>query len=126
VSSTPANELAELVVRRLAELGEPGQPMSIRRAAERSRGKVSHETLRQIAIGRHTNDITDTVAEGIAVALDVSVEQVYRAARVPRPRSKWQWPERFDRLDIEQRRLVEAFAAALLEAYEKGLRDARP
>ena len=123
MSDRTVNELAELVVRRLAELGEPGQPMSVRRAAERSRGKVSHETLRQIAVGRHSNDITDTVAEGIALALDVSVDRVYRAAKVPRPHSRWQWPERFDRLDLAQRRLVEELASALLDAYERGLRE---
>jgi hypothetical protein len=119
------SDLHELVLRRLAELGEPGSPMSVRRAADRSRGRITYETLRVIARGEHSGKLTDKVAEGLAMALDVPLQQVYDAARVPRPQSRWVMPERFDRLDPPQRRLVEDFAAGLLEAYDKGLRDAR-
>ena len=118
------NELATLMLRRLAELGTPGAPMSIRQATERARGLASFETLRQIARGEHSGRISDRTAEGIALALEVSVKEVYDAARVPRPQSRWNWPAKFDRLDQPQRRLVEDVAAALLEAYEKGIRDA--
>lgn len=119
------NELQDLALRRLAEQGSPGQPMSIRRAAERARGLVSYEILRQIVRGEHSGNITDRTAEGIALAFQVPVDQVYAAARVPRPTGRWQWPARYDRLDLAQRRLVEDVASALLDAYEKGLRDAR-
>lgn len=118
------NELQDLVLRRLAELGDPGQPLSLRRAAERSRGLVSYEILRQIVRGEHSGNITDRTAEGIAQAIDVPARVVYAAARVARPVGRWQWPERFDRLTLPQRRIVEAVAAGLLEAYEEGLRDA--
>jgi hypothetical protein len=118
------NELAALMLRRLAELGTPGSPMSIRQATERTRGLASFETLRQIARGEHSGRISDRTAEGIALALEVSVKEVYDAARVPRPQSRWNWPAKFDRLDLPQRRLVEDVASSLLEAYEKGLRDA--
>jgi hypothetical protein len=59
------------------------------------------------------------------MALDVPVQQVYDAARVPRPLTRWVLPERLDRLDAAQRRLVEDLAGALLDAYEKGA-EARP
>lgn len=119
------NELQDLVLRRLAELGTPGAPLSVRAAAERARGLVSYEILRQIARGEHSGNITDRTAEGLALALDVPAGAVYRAAQVPRPMTRWQWPARFDRLDPAQRRLVEDVAGAILDAYEKGLRDAR-
>lgn len=119
------NELQDLVLRRLAELGIPGSAMSVRSAAERARGLLSYETLRQIARGEHSGDITDRTAEGIALALDVPAAQVYAAARVPRPLTRWHWPARFDRLDPAQRRVIEDVAGVILEAYEKGLRDAR-
>lgn len=119
------NELQDLVLRRLAELGVPGSPMSIREATRRSRDRLNYETLRKIARGEHSGDITDQTAEGLSLALDVPVQQVYAAARIPRPLSRWQWPARFDRLDLEDRRTVEEVAAALLRAREKGVRDAQ-
>jgi hypothetical protein len=123
MSERQVNELQDLMLRRLAELGTPGSPMSIRQATERARGLVSYEILRKIARGEHSGRITDSTAEGLALGLDVPVGSVYQAARVPRPMSRWQWPARFDRLDPAQRRIVEDVAAALLESYEKGLRD---
>lgn len=123
--SRHVNELQDLVLRRLAELGEPGSPMSVRQAAKRSRGLLNYEVLRQIARGEHSNRITDTTAAGLASALDVPVQDVYNAARVPRPLTRWEWPKRFDRLDVAERKIVEDVAAAILEAREKGLRDAQ-
>lgn len=99
--------------------------MSIRRATERAGGAPSYEIFRRIARGEHSGRISDDTAEGIARALDVPVQRVYEAASVPRPLSHWEWPARFDRLDLAQRRIVEEVAAGLLESYEKGLRDGR-
>lgn len=118
------NILQDLVLRRLAELGTPGSPMSIREATRRSRSRVNYETLRKIARGEHSGDITDQTAEGLSLALDIPVQQIYNAAQVPRPLSRWELPARFDRLDLDDRRVVEEVAAALLRAREKGLRDA--
>jgi hypothetical protein len=115
------NELSALVQRRLRELGDGDRPMSYKRAADRSRGKVSHEIVRQIASGVHSGRISDRIAEGLALALEVPLTMVHDIARIPRPQSRWHWPERFDRLDPAQRKLVEELAGALLEAYEKGL-----
>ena len=121
----PVNELQDLVLRRLAELGTPGSPMSVRQAAMRARGGLNYETLRTIARGEHSGRISDRTAEALSLALDVPAQDVYNAARIPRPQTRWLWPERFDRLDAAQRRLVEDVAGALLESYDKGLRDAR-
>lgn len=119
------NPLQDLMLTRLAELGTPGHPMSIRHATERAGGLVSYEILRRIARGEHSGRISDSTAEGLARALDVPVKVVYEAAMVPRPMTRWQFPARFDRLDQAQRKIVEDVAAGLLESYEKGIRDAR-
>ena len=116
------NELQNLMLRRLAELGEPGSPMSVRAATERARGLASYETFRAIARGEHSNRISDSTAQGLATALDVPLQDIYNAANVPRPMSRWQWPARFDRLDPAERKVVEDVAAAILAAREKGLR----
>jgi hypothetical protein len=112
-----------MILRRLAELGTPGSPMSIRAATRRSRDHLNYETLRKLARGEHSGDITDQTAEGLSFALDVPLQEVYAAARVPRPLSRWTWPAKFDRLDHDERRLVEDVAAGLLRAREKGLRE---
>lgn len=116
------NQLQQLVLTRLAELGEPGRPMSGRAAAEKARGLVSFHTIIAIANGEHTGRITDRTAEGLAAALDVPVTRVYEAAGVPRPFGRWHWPEKFDRIRPEDRAIVEDLTSALLQAEERGFR----
>lgn len=116
------NELQDLVLRRLAELGVPGAPMSIREATRRGRDLINYETLRKIARGEHSGVISDQSAEGLALAIEVPVAQVYQAARAPRPLTRWHWPPKFDRLDLDDRRVVEDVASALLRAHERGMR----
>ncbi len=120
----PVERLQDLVVTRLRELGSsPGKPMSAREAARRADGMVSYETLRNLARGvRHTGRITDRVAHGIARALQVPPSQVYEAAGVLEPGDRWEWPQRFDRLNPAQRQIVEDVAAAIMEAFEQGRR----
>lgn len=128
-SREPVDQLQLLVLTRLAELGEPGKAMSPREAARRSNGAVSYDTLYQIANGKHSGRLTDSVAAGIAAALEVPVSDVYDAAGAPRPQGRWLPPERLDRLTLEQRRLLEDLGGALLDAdakgYERGRRDPR-
>jgi hypothetical protein len=119
------NQLQQLVLTRLAELGEPGRPMSLRAAAERARGLTTHHTLTAIANGEHSGRISDRTAEGIAAALDVPVTRVYDAAGAPRPHGRWHWPDKFDRVRPEDRVLIEDLAAALLKAEERGYERAR-
>lgn len=111
--------LRQLVLNRLMELN-----LSPREAASRSRGKVSYSTLRLISRGEHSMHLKDETLEGIALALDVPVSTVYERAGAPQPRSRWDWPSRFDRLTLPERRAVENMAAVILGAYERGLRDA--
>ena len=118
----PMSRLQELIRTRLAALGDRGQPMSHREAARRSRGAFSNETLSAILRGDHRGGITDRIAHGLAEALEVPVDDVYAAAAVPMPETRWRWPERFDRLPPAWRRQVEDHAAGLLEAYDKGRR----
>lgn len=117
------NGLQALMLTRLAELGTPGNPLSIHEATRRADGLASYETMRKIADGRHSGRITDRTAQALERALQVPVQRVYDAAGQPRPLGRWQPPAKFDRLDLEQRRLVEEFARALLEAYDKGRRS---
>lgn len=116
----PVDQLRFLILSRLAELGVPGEPMSAREAARRSNGLVSNDTLSKIVAGKHTGRISNRTAEGIAAGLDVPVHRVYDAAGAPRPQGRWILPDEFDRLTIEQRRLLEDVAGALLAADEAG------
>lgn len=117
------DELRELVIRRRIELGTPGKPLAFKQVALRSGGRISHEIIRQIEMGRRPARMSDEKLEGLAAALGVQPSVVYEAAKVPRPGTRWRWPERFDRLPEEDRRLVEALAAklvALRELAERG------
>lgn len=123
-SNHPQETLQDFVLRRLAELGSHGVPLSLRDAADKSRGKVSYETLRLISRGRHQGGIRGRTAEGLAEALDVPLAHIYRTAGIPRPGTRWEWPDRFDRLPPAQRTVVEDVAAAMLEMYDRGRREA--
>lgn len=123
--SDGASALQDLILTRLQQLGDRSGPMSAREASRRADGLVSYETMRLLARGgKHTGRITDRTAEGLSRALDVPVGRIYEAAGVPAPSGRWDWPERFSRLSPPQRSLVEDVAAAILEAYERGRRDA--
>lgn len=123
----PVDQLQQLILTRLRELGDESGPMSAREAARRAEGLMSLETFRLLARGRgsrHRGRITDRVAEGLALALQVPVARVYEAAGVPSPGRRWDLPERFDRVPPAQRQLLEELAAALLNSYDQGYRDA--
>jgi hypothetical protein len=117
-------DLRDLVVRRLIELGHDGKPLAYKPAGMRSGGRVSGETIRQIVTGQHSGRLSDEKIEGLAMALSVPVGVIYEAAKVPRPGTRWRWPERFDRLPDEDRRLVEAMASRLLALLERSERGA--
>lgn len=118
-----AEDLQELVLVRLQEMGDKTGPMSAREASRRADGLISYESLRLIARGMHGGGLTDRTAQGLALALDVPVGRVYAAAGLPPKGEHWEWPDRFERLPPAQRRLVEDVAGALLEMYDKGRRE---
>lgn len=119
---TPAESLQDLLLTRLAELGDAKGPMSAREAARRANGLVSYESMRHIGRGIHSGAITDRVAEGLSLALQVPLERVYRAAGTPMPGERWELPARASRLDPAERRLVEDVINGLLAARDKGIR----
>lgn len=111
-----ASNLQELVDRRLTELGTGRGPMSTRQAAARSGGKVSYETLRLIKIGQHSGSISQEVAEGIAEALEVPVDDVLRLAGRRIPQGPFVLPRRAETLTKSERAVVLSVVDAILDA----------
>lgn len=89
---------------------------SARELARRAAGKVSYETIRRILIGKHSGRLTDDIAAGLAMALELPVARVREVAELAPSLGPWHWPTRFEVLDIEDRRLVEAIASRLAAA----------
>ncbi|WP_460447766.1 hypothetical protein, partial [Angustibacter aerolatus] len=111
-----ARDLQELVERRLRALGGTGKPMSSRRAADRSGGRVSYETLRLLRNGQHSGAISQEVAEGLAEALEVPLPQVLRLAGRRIPLGPFVLPPRADTLTKSERAAVLAVVDAILDA----------
>ncbi len=112
-------DLQQLVERRLRELGDHRGPMPSRRAAARSQGKVSYETLRLLRIGQHSGAISQEVAEGLALALDVPVATVLQVAGQRIPQGPFVLPRRADTLTKSERAVVLGVVDAILDAAEK-------
>ena len=105
-------DLRSFVRARMDELG-----ISARDIARRSGDRVSHETVNQILRGTHSGRIKDRTMQGLATALAVDESRIYDAAGLARP-TPWAWPERFNRLRPEHRKIVEQVAAGFLSAYD--------
>ena len=114
-----ARNLQQLVDRRLRELGDHRGPMPTRRAAARSEGKVSYETLRLLKLGRHSGSISLEVAEGIALALDLPVTTVLEVAGQRIPQGPFVLPKRADTLTKSERAVVLSVIDAILDAAEQ-------
>jgi hypothetical protein len=71
-------DLADLVRRRLFELGLSAQDL-----ARRSRGELSGETIRGLARGLAPAHVSDRLAGSLARALDVTEHRVRNAAGLP-------------------------------------------
>lgn len=104
--------LQRLVQDRADELGIT----SARELTRRAGGTVSYETIRRILIGKHSGRLTDDIAAGLAMALSLPVARVREAAELAPTLGPWHWPTRFEVLDFEDRRLVEAIASRLAAA----------
>jgi hypothetical protein len=115
-ATSSADNLQELVDRRLTELGSARGPMSTRQAAARSGGKVSYETLRLIKIGQHSGSISQEVAEGIAEALEVPVTDVLHLAGRRIPQGPFVLPRRAETLTKSERAVVLSVVDAILDA----------
>lgn len=116
--------LQELALRRLQELGGATGPLSAYQASQPAAGYISYELLRRILRGQHGGGISDRVAEGLSIALQVPISKVYEAAGQLTPGEPWPWPERFARLPGPQRKIIEDLVGAMLEMYDQGRKDA--
>lgn len=116
--------LAELVAGRMVTLGGKDGPLSLRNVVARSGDRISVENLRRIVRGEHQGNIGDRVAEGLSIALEIPLKQIYEAAGLPQPSRRWEWNPKYDRLSMAERQVVEDVARGFLHAYERGRRDA--
>lgn len=93
-----------------------------RTLARRSGGLVSHSTLNNIVIGRHSGNLTEDRIRGIALALNVATSKVAEMAGVDMTDAMppFKLPQRADRLSQPQRRLIISIVDALLAAEERG------
>lgn len=112
-------DLQQLVQLRLKELGGQRGPMSARQAAARSAGRVSYETLRLLLRGQHSGSIERETAEGVALALDVSVETVLRLVGQRIPLGPFVLPKRADTLIPSERASVLSVVDAILDAADQ-------
>ena len=108
--------LQQLILDRMAELD-----LSYRGAAQRAGGLVSHATLNNIALGRHSGVFDDDTLRGIALGLDLSLSAVRRAAgEKPTAPTEFRLPKKANRLTPAQRRAVLQVVDALLDAKGDG------
>lgn len=119
-----AQGLAELIAGQMHALGDKDGPLSLRNVVARSGDRLSVETVRRIIRGEHGGNLSDKVAEGLSIALELPLKKVYETAGLPQPSRRWEWPPKFDRLSMAERQVVEDVARGFLHAYERGRRDA--
>lgn len=84
MDAEPARGLQALILRRLAEMGDPSAPMGLRPLVERSGGVLDFDRLRAVARGERSGTLTAREAEALATVLDVPLEDVAAAATVLR------------------------------------------
>ncbi|MGL4172633.1 MAG: hypothetical protein ACRCTR_00955 [Actinomycetota bacterium] len=118
-------DLQELIDRRFSQLGDRGKPLSIRAAAARSGGQVSHETLRLLKAGRHSGSISRHTAEGLAQALDVPLTTILKLAGQRIPQGAFVLPQEADTLTSTEREAVLAVVNAILHAGDRPAGDTR-
>lgn len=97
-----------------------------RTLARRSGGLVSHSTLNNIAIGRHSGHLTDERIRGIALCLNLAASRVAEMAgsELTDALPPFRLPPRANQLSQPQRRVVLSVVDAILAAEDKGNRKA--
>lgn len=107
--------LQELVANTRATLGR-----SLREAAERSGGLVSHATINNIELGRHNGQLDESTIRGLALALDLSQTQIREAAGLSRTApSEFRLPKKANRLTPSGRAAILRMVDALLEEHQE-------
>lgn len=113
--------LQELFRRRQRELGG----LTVRQVWLRCDEAVSYHTFRAVEAGTRSRGVNEDTINALAVALDVPVSHVLRAAG-ERPRlTRFVAPRRWDQLTIEERKALSAVADAILNA-SRGTREQPP
>lgn len=102
--------LSQLITRRLSELDR-----SARAAAENSHSLVTHFTLSRHARGE-VRKLGLRTAQGMALAIDVPLDEVLRAAGMPMTPGPFELPARAHLLTSKERTAVVAVVDALLDA----------
>lgn len=106
--------LAALVTSRRAELG-----LSLRQVATKSQGLVSPSHIGYLERGHLDRAISDRVLTGLSVALDLPLADLRRAAGLSgRQLPPFEVPERANRLNTRERKLVLNLIDTLLAAHE--------
>jgi transcriptional regulator with XRE-family HTH domain len=106
--------LAELLANRREQLG-----MSTRDVADSSAGLVSKTTVAAIESGT-MRVVSDRVLDGLAIALDLTPSRVYSAAhRRQQQLPPFTVPDRADRLNARERKLVLSLIDTLLAARDQ-------
>ena len=110
------NDLQKLITDRMAELD-----LSYRRAATSSGGRVSHATLNSIVTGKHNWRLDESTVEGIAIALDLPISRVRRAAGMAERSntSEFVLPDKARHLSAKNRRALLYMLEALLSEQER-------
>lgn len=109
----PQETLPELITRRLFELDR-----SARTAASNAHGLISNFTLSRYARGAG-GKLEMRTAQGIALAIDVTLDEVLRAAGMPMAPGDFVLPERAHKLTSKERMAVIAVIDAMLGASDR-------
>lgn len=109
--ATASETLSQLIERRLVELER-----SARTGAAMSHGLISHPYLSRLRRGLVPKVVEPKLAQGIALAIDVPVDQVMAAAGQPMTPGEFKLPARAQRLTGKERDAVLAVIDALLAA----------
>lgn len=128
MSDVTVETLQDLMERRLKELGQRrgrGEQISLHEAYDRMVEKAgegadlpTYEVFRRIRTSGHSK-ITDRTADALATMLDVDVDVVLAAAG-QRPRlTKFELPERANKLTESERAAVLGVVDAILSAAEE-------
>lgn len=102
-----ASPLQELIIKRLAEL-----KLSYRDAAAKSSGLITFSTIAWLVQDRNRNP-TERTLNGLALALDLPVEQLRKAVGPPDP--AFRLPSRANKLTPAGRKAVVGFVDFLLD-----------
>ena len=111
--------LPMLIARRMADL-EVDSLSALHRRLPADDGRVTYETVRNLANGKQRTVREDRVLNALADMLDVEVNAVRAALQMEPDYGEWQLPDRAQGLDPQERQVVVSVIDALLRAKRTG------